>query len=264
MKTIKLMIAASITVIVGLVLTAWLAEPISNYFRSDRIEAQLTVGPWVQMPAIKNRSGEKIKPVLGSDSAVLSIADASDVDENYRTKPTNFSELSIVNKSEKEISNIRIRFDSKQYRIIFQKDGDNKSTLIDDIDRIDLPNMKPGDKMTVQSWGNYYGSPERFADNLTTYSSTGSFRMTANWSGDQKIDEGPVIEFMNEWGGFIFGTIFVFLTIIGFILQSLTDDKLKKILADEATYKSEKSRYEKDPKKYISIGESQHSDINKP
>lgn len=256
MNTIRWIIAAAASVLVGLTLTAWLQEPIENYFRNDRIEANLTVGPWVDLPnGTKGDKKDQIKPV-SDDRDVAAIRPTSDLDDDFRTKPSNFSEISVENKSEKEITNIRIIFDSKQYRVAFVKNGEEKSTTIDDIDRLELPDMKPGDRIIVRAWGNYYVGLERFVESLSTYSSTGPFRIKANWSETRDIDESAIDNFMDEWGYFLFAGSLMVLTAIGFILSSLVDEKIKKILSNENTYLAEKKRYELNPEKYNALEES--------
>lgn len=254
MKTIRWIITAAATVLVGLILTSWLREPIDNYFRSDRIEATLAIGPWVEMPI--NRKSDRLKPLSGTDEATAIIRAPENLDEDFRTKPTNFSELSIENKSEVEINNIKIKFGSSQYRIAYEVEGDKNITVSNDTDKVTLPNMKPGDKIIVHAWGSYYGGPEIFAESIRTYSSSGPFRILADWSGGKKLNESALDEFMNNWANFIFGSSFVILTIIGFILSALIGDKLKKVLSDEQTYQSEKTRYEKDPKNYNALEEN--------
>ena len=246
MKPLRWILTAAASVVIGLILTSWLSRPIDDFFRGDRIEAELVIGPWHPFPTPREAPR---RSATQSDELSKALAEAERAARlaEKAAGPTSLAKLSLSNKSEKVISNIRVKIDSASD--VFLDTGDDKTDKIwHDVDTVDVPDMKPGDELEYYIWSKSYGGPEMLAFQLETYSSTGSFRLHSSWPKERQATGFD--QFMEEWAGVVIFVTFLFLTILFGGVAIGLESKIKGVLGDEALYQIERDRFKKDPAKY--------------
>ena len=118
------------------------------------------------------------------------------------------------------------------------------------LNRIDIPDLGPGDKAIVFMWGNY--SSLTFEDVFSTYSSAGRFRVTYDWPQSQAQEyKSGIGRFLDEYasiGAWITGILLVgFLAIMAGFFESY----YKRLLSDDLLYQSERVKFLANPKKFV-------------
>jgi len=111
--------------------------------------------------------------------------------------------------------------------------------------------MKPGDKITVFAWASSSFSELLFPDSIKTYSSSGSMKIDFLWPRlESRTSENKFEWFMEDWFGWIFGVLAIFLIILLIVVMAENEHYAKAMLHDGDFYLDEKTRYDISPKTF--------------
>lgn len=244
MKALRYAIGTAFVVVIGLILTAWLQQPINDFFRNDRIIASMTIGPWEARPDFATK-----KPIESTDAASAYLEALDDLSNSMKSKEA-FAHLTLKNNSEKVITNIRVKLGS-QADVFLASENPKPEDLKEDIKIIDVPDMKPGDDLTYHLWTGFTVDPEYFAKDVSTFSSSGPFRIEFSWPEQlETFDVTGFDRFVENWLPYIlFGLLLLLVIVLG-LFSAAYEEALKKILKDENLYRSEREKFEKNPKAY--------------
>ncbi|WP_395622141.1 hypothetical protein [Sphingomonas daechungensis] len=245
MKTLNLITGTMTGVILTLVLTAWLASPINNYFSSDRLVGTMEIGPMAERPLPQQKATDEPK------TAEQLLDELKEGLENLsRYGGSSFANLTLENNSDKVVSNIRLKFVGYSADVLLDREGEDKDVYVQNVQQFDVPDMKPGDSLNYKMWLGT-SSPEYAAENLKTYSSSGEVRMSVSWP--ETMDEFPhsgFDKFMDDWGmSAAFVLMLVLIGILSLVSYSY-EDLVKKFFKDRTLFEEHQKRFTADPKKY--------------
>lgn len=247
-KWLSNIITALVILTLTSVLGGFLKGPIDELSNQDKLKAQVQLAPWIEKPT----------PSRVEKSAVSNSREENHLDNvinnlkklRYSTSDFGVAKIDIENSSGKKITDINIRLDEPygpQESIVIDQ---NQHVLpLGDTDRIKIPDMSPGDRVTVFMWGGYssYLFPERFK----TYSSEGEFRVSFDWpkSKDEQYQSSISI-FLDNYAGTIAIVSMLLLAISSLIGLNTYSEYVKHILEKREFYNAEKKSFAKDPKKF--------------
>jgi hypothetical protein len=235
-------ISSVITALVVLAATSFagalLKGPIDEIANRDRLKANIQLSPWTEKPDFaqieKNEEGNKKNnfPEIPSYRSLFSLAT-----------------VNIENNGSKIVDKISIRIDDEEdlEGVIFTSSG--QRIVINDTDKLNIPDMKPGDRASVYLWGTF--SSHTFMDEFRTFSSEGSFSKTIDWPSSQEyIYDSWISKFLDQYAWTIFvGVLFVLVAVLGILAASYLE-YVKLILVHGKAYQAESKRFWEDPKKF--------------
>lgn len=244
--------AGIVTTLIVLILTsitgALLKGPIDSLASNERLTAEVQLSSWVDRP----KAAEKKPSRKNFENQVQEVRErVLESMASYSSDSFQFARMIVINEGAKEVSDVSVRL-REPYRVseaLVIAEDDKKSTY-KDIDRIKLPNMKPGDKVTIFMWSNHLSSYD--ADRIfKTYSSAGSFRMGIDWPKSQiELYQSAVGQFIDEWALWVIAGCVILLVAIMSLVAVSYEVYVKKILKDEKLYYREKERLESEPSKF--------------
>ncbi|WEK41793.1 MAG: hypothetical protein P0Y64_10270 [Candidatus Sphingomonas colombiensis] len=225
-------------------LGAWLKAPIDDWVSRDRLQAEVQLAPWYARPAVPAQS----KQASASDDALNNALAKLRVDAD--SSDYGIARVTVTNDSSNPVTNINFRLMpplSAQDALIIDAAG--KTSSLHDVNRIMLPDMKPGDKALVYLWGNYssYLFPERFR----TYSSAGRFRVNYDWpTAQDRAYESGIGRFLDDYAVSFVWVSSGALTLLFGLMAAVYNGYYKLLLKDEGHYNAERTRYLADPEKF--------------
>jgi len=250
MGWLKAITNALVGSLIALVLAAAFQAPLLDYFNRDRLTARFEAGPWIEKPRLRtdetrlaydkgNAVGAAVKSFVGSLS-----------DQNFDGQWYEAGKLTITNRSKKEITAIRINYTSLSAPdLLVMPENKDQSYFVKSANDIKLPDMKPGDRVTIFQWSTI--SPNLTDVNMKTYSSEGDFRI--NFDFPTTVSTNVAGQFFSLIFDYIWFIMLIFVIII-FIMLMVQIDFLvlyyKKLLSDDDAYLSERERFEADREKF--------------
>lgn len=250
MGWLKTIINTLVGSLIALVLAAAFQAPLVDFFNRDRLTARFEAGPWIDKPKLK---GDETRLNYSEDNSVASAIESfsdSLSDKNIDGRWYETGKLTLVNRSKKEITAIRINYiGTYTPDILVIPENRKDSYFIKSASDITLPDMKPGDKAVIFQWSTL--TPVLVESSFNTYSSEGDFRIDFDFP--TTISTSTAGQFVSFIFSYIWFIIIVLVIIIFFALIAQIDFLItyyKRLLSDDDIYLSERVRFEKDASKF--------------
>ena len=159
-------------------LSALLKGPIDELVSGDHLTAEVQLSPWVPQPS--NLIDQKNKKPIDS-LEVSGIQDVIDYSVPASSSILQFAKITVTNGSSKIIQNGNIRFRSSDIpSIAVVSLESDKRIYMKKPSRVNLPEMKPGDKVLIFAWFTALSTYD-VDQIISTYSSQGKFRISYDW-----------------------------------------------------------------------------------
>jgi hypothetical protein len=262
-KWLSNLITALVILAATSALGAVLKGPIDEWVNENRLKAQVQLAPWFAKPtlAAARQSG---KDVPSSDREILDelLENLSKISPSGANDDFGVARVNVENSSSKKVTDINFRLDSpygEQEFIIIDSDG--KASELSKSNRIIIPDMNPGDRITVYLWGNY--SKYLFSDRFKTYSSEGKFRVAFEWPEAKEFEyQSGIARFLDDYATDIAIWTSILLMFLFLIMNHVSGEYIKVLMKYPAFYERESERYTQDPKKFSP--DVSHIDVDKP
>lgn len=244
---ITTLVVLAMTSLVG----ALLKGPIDDLSSRNRLKAQVQLAPWINKPE-KPSQTSKSDDNPKTDKEILDnlLKDLSNIPYTVSSSDSfGVARTNIENDGSKVVTDINLRLDSpygKEESVLIYN---GKMENLGEVDRISIPDMKPGDRVTIYMWGNF--SSLILPDSIKTYSSEGSFRISYDWPQTQEFEyKSKISIFIDEWAESLGGFSIILLTVILGIYVGVFSDYVKNLFKSQASYESERERFLSDPKSF--------------
>ncbi len=258
MRTLKGLLSAVGVVLLTLVVTAMFQSPLTEMFSAERLEARVILAPWVDRnsiePSAARRSasltpeGKAYQEALDDLNTSLATMSGASID-NIEFGVARFD---VQNRSRNIVDNISLRFtNSTKAEEVQIFDGGVKKVSFKDTSNIKLPDMKPGDNITVFVWAKYGFSEYLFPENLETFSSAGPIQLSIRWPRVERRTAATRFDwFMQDWSEWVIGCVaFIFLLLLSAVAV-VNDHYAKAMLHDGDFYLDEKTRFDLNIKEF--------------
>lgn len=220
------------------IITALAKGPIDEVANQNRLKAEIELAPWIDTSKpsddpldVEERTASIIARVMQS-TGNLGIA-----------------RVNLENDSGKLVTNISFEIPSHQKSRAIMLNKDREIVNIPDPGKIIIPDMSPGDKITVLVWGSFH--TYRFRDDFKSYSSEGRFRANYFWPENQGFDSDSTIDAILSGFVWIGGTVSaILLVIILGIGWAQHSEFIKLLLTYPKAYELEKARFWENPRKF--------------
>ncbi|ARU15665.1 hypothetical protein [Croceicoccus marinus] len=229
---------------------ALLKGPIDKLANANRLSAHVELAPWIDRSVIQELSEKPVEPPKTSEE-ILADLELSMKEISLKSGAEfGVARVSIENASSRNVTDANFRVDRRYGEVeAFLIDADREALSLGEVDRVKLPDLAPGDRLTVYMWGNF--SQYFFPESFRSYSSEGEFRTTFSWPEAQEFEyQSGIGRLLNEYAWTVFFLMVFILAVIFGLLAAVQDEYLKKMLKDDAFYMAEKRRYLSDPKKF--------------
>lgn len=243
---INALILLGLTTLLG----ALLKGPIDDLANRNRIKAQVQLSPWVEKPSPEVEADEGN---IDSDNPYREILNnlLEDLASNGASSDLyGLARINLENDSSNTVTDINFRMEGRDNDLDVHMIGaDGRVAFSGETQRVQVPDMKPGDRVTVYVWGAF--SEHLIRDNFKTYSSEGAFRTDYEWPDIQDFEYsstiGKAFDAVVDWMLiFIVGLLLLFL----FAINIFQEKYLKGLLGNQSIYLHEKRRFEKEGDKF--------------
>ena len=234
-------VTALILLALSSLLGAALKRPIDDWASSERLRAEIQLAPWIEKPQSASNGQVKSKPDLVS--IYQSISPSLD--------DFGVAKIIVSNEGKSVVTNVNFRMDSPYHRqdiAVLSPDADIK--FFNNSGRVKLPDLNPGDKITVYMWNDMYSS-HLFPRAFKSYSSEGSFRTTYDWpTNQQRTYDSGISKFLDDYAGWVAGISLSILFVLMVGVAAYNEAYYKFILKNREFYEEEKVKFDEDPKKF--------------
>lgn len=244
-----------VATLVLLVLTSAVATglkgPIDDYFSGNRLTATVQLSPWIEKPT---GAAPAAKASDSSASAMLKkIQEDMRAELQRSSSPDDYGvvRVTVANESSKTVTKANFRLeDTYTADEGILQDAKGAIKRLGRTNRVTLPDLDPGDRITVYLWRENFSSL-LFPMWFKTYSSEGAFRVRYLWpeSQDRTFETG-LGKFLNDWASLVLiGSGVLLLALLG-IYVAVSEAYYKALLKSELFYQTEKQKYDANPKKF--------------
>jgi len=240
------LVAALVLLALTTLLGALLKGPIDGIANQSRLTAEVQLSPWVPKPDELDSSQDFV-------GRTITKKDARDLIEglDYRISYLSdfgFAKMNIENGGADSVSDISVRVTSsiRKPQVIFV-DANENIQIIGSTDRVKLPDMEPGDRITLFYWGrfNSYNVTERFK----TYSSEGEFRISYEWPEARDFEyRSGLGQFLDDYAWTAFVIVCLAIVFLVSITLGMYQEYVKGLMVSPKLREDEAAKFLENPK----------------
>ncbi len=246
MKWLGGIITSLIVLALGTLFVAYLQPVVKAIAPEDGLKADVELTHWQESPkksGVVERKASDKPYMVDIERDLFLNSDFYD-----------FAAMTIENPTSKLVENIRVKLPPHKAvdALIVTKNGLRQESLKYNND-FNLPPMKPGDRTKLYMWGEREFPKVLVNDEIKTYSSLGPMQVTFSTPSDKSYyaaQKSGFLKFMDEWFGYIFAGLILFLCAALGTGMDLYGKHSRKLLSDPSFYTEEKQRFDADPKKF--------------
>lgn len=219
-------------------ITAVVKGPIDEMANQNRLKAEVELAPWIDKIETRDEPSNPDEQTASILGRVM-----------QSTGNLGVARINLENDSGKQVSNISFEMPGYQKSEAVMINKDRELTKLPDPTKVRIPDMNPGDKITVIIWGSF--STYNFKEDFKSYSSEGQFRTSYFWPENQGFESDSTIDAILSGFVWIGGSVSaILLVIILGIGWSQHAEFIKLLLTYPKAYQLEKARFWEDPRKF--------------
>lgn len=241
--TVGALVLLALTSLIGAVLKG----PIDEFVNESRLDAAIQLSPWVAKPDL-GVAGQKNPASTETDDTDKLLRDLAIRQSSIGDY--GIAVMNVENGSSGTVKEINVRLEPSYGTpevMVIDPAGDVRN--LGEVDRIRMPDMKPGDRAKIYVWDNF--STYDITDYFKTYSSEGEFRLNYAWAETREFEyRSSIGTFLDDYAWATFVAACVLLCVMVGIVCAVYTEYLKGLFVSPDLREEEANKFLADPKKF--------------